>query len=51
MQIRANMVALVVVALGVGVGCDGRVMAAGHLTTLGLSLGMLWATLNLNRAR
>lgn len=32
-------------------GCDARVIGAGHVTSLVLSVAMVWATLNLDKAR
>ena len=40
---------LAMVASVAGTGCKGEVLMAGHVTTLGISLGMFWATMNLKR--
>ena len=32
-------------------GCDGRLMATGHIVSLLLTCGMLWATLNMDKVR
>lgn len=31
--------------------CDGRVMAVGHILSLVLTCGMVWATLNMDKVR
>lgn len=32
-------------------GCDGRMLMAGHVTSLVVAVGMFWATLNLKKIR
>lgn len=31
--------------------CDGRVMAVGHILSLVLTCGMVWATINMDKVR
>lgn len=42
---------LVFVALVVLPGCDGRVMMMSHVMSLGVSVWMVWSTLNLNKKK
>ena len=42
---------LVLVSLGALTGCDGRVIMAGHVMSLLVSIGMVWSTLNLTRKK
>lgn len=42
---------LVLVSLVTLTGCDGRVVMAGHVMSLLLSVGMVWSTLNLTKER
>ncbi len=32
-----------------GTGCDGRVLAMGHVTSFAVAIWMFWATLNLTK--
>jgi hypothetical protein len=48
------MLVMWVLALVAGValtGCDGRMLMAGHVTSLVVAVGMFWATLNLTKIR
>lgn len=42
---------LALIAVAVLPGCDGRLIAAGHVTSLGVSVALFWATLNLDKVR
>ncbi len=42
---------LAAVALTALPGCDGRVMMMGHVMSLGVSIWMVWSTLNLTKAK
>ncbi len=42
---------LVLVATSALTGCDGRVVMMGHVTSLVLSIWMVWSTLNLTKHR